>query len=90
MYGVLTGEKLTVPASSMFFSGLEVKGFLLRPWLQTLTPEEHQKIREHYSSHLKGDLATQTGKEFTFEHIKEALEYSEKHATEGKVLLRPH
>lgn len=37
VYGVLTGEKLTVPASSMFFAGLQVKGFLLRPWWATLT-----------------------------------------------------
>lgn len=89
VYGVLTGQKFTVPKSSLFFAGLAIKGFLLTPWWLTLTAEEQKLIRDNYSKYLKNELATQTGKEFTLAQIHEALEHSETHATAGKVLLKP-
>lgn len=55
-------------------------------WSTTLT-EEKKAIRNNYSKYLKGDMSIQTGKQFTFAEIKEALEHGEKHATRGKVLL---
>jgi hypothetical protein len=55
----------------------------------SLTPEEKKHITDNYSKYLKGDLSTKTIKEVHFKDIKEAIVLSDKHASEGKILLRP-
>jgi len=56
---------------------------------RSLTPEEKKHIAENYSKYLKGDLSTKAIKEVHLKDIKEAIVLSDKHATEGKILLRP-
>jgi len=56
---------------------------------QSLTPEEKKRVADNYSKYLKGDLSTKAFKEIHIKDIKEAIALSDKHATEGKILLRP-
>lgn len=88
LYGVLENKPLTVSDPKVFFSGVVVTGFLLFPWWATAPQETKERIRKVYGELLKNELSTKTYKEFTLENIKEAIETSEKKATEGKVLLR--
>jgi hypothetical protein len=55
----------------------------------SLTSEEKKHVADNYSKYLKGDLSTKAMKEAHIKDIKEAIMLSGKHATEGKILLRP-
>jgi hypothetical protein len=72
----------------MFF-GLQILPFMMMTWYGSLGEGEKKKIRESYSRYLKKELATKTAREFGFGQLREAVEYGEKYATEGKVMLRP-
>lgn len=85
---MLTGEPLVFNTASKFFSGLTVTGFYMSTFWASCSNEDREKIRNEYSVHLKGDLATTTVAEFNFSQIKDALDASVKRATEGKVLLK--
>jgi NADPH2:quinone reductase len=88
IYGTLARQPLlTSPAG--FFTGLVIRGFYMTSWINSITPEEKKHLAENYSKYLKGDLSTKTFKECHLKDIKEAIVLSDKHATEGKILLRP-
>lgn len=88
---MLSNEPFTLPqpTASLFLSGLKLQGFLLFTWWATVPAAEKKVVADKYSHYLKGDLATNTFKEYHFKDIKEALEVSNTKATEGKVLLKP-
>jgi len=56
---------------------------------KALTSEEKKHVADNYSKYLKGDLSTKAIKEVHIKDVKEAIEFNDKHATEGKILLRP-
>jgi len=89
IYGGLANEPLHLSSNIPLFSGVNISGIADAIWVRSLSEDERKQIFHNYSRYLKGDLSTKTFKEYHFKDIKEALELSKTHATEGKILLRP-
>ena len=89
LYGVLENAPLIIEKTGQILAGKKIEGFMLDNWWGAASEEIKNRVRENYSSYLKGELSTITYKELTFNEFEEALELSIKKTIEGKVLMRP-
>jgi len=65
-----------------------IKGLWITRYFRTLNPEEKQDLLSDCRQHLDGTLRTTISKTFNLEDFKSAIEYYEKNASQGKVLLK--
>jgi len=85
MYGHLESENVQISVGALFAKKV-VRGFTIPQ--HEGSPEEKQELGNKIQRKLKTTLKTEVVKVYGFEEVKEALEFYEKNASKGKVLLR--
>uniref|UniRef100_A0A7S3N9P1 Enoyl reductase (ER) domain-containing protein n=2 Tax=Euplotes harpa TaxID=151035 RepID=A0A7S3N9P1_9SPIT len=93
VYGLLSGEEFSFSCGGIIFSQKTLTSFWLSVWLPSLTAEERTK----WVSEVIGDLQTggevfgsKVYKTFPLSKFKDAMKEALDHASEGKVILKPH
>ncbi len=90
VYGGLSGEYCSIDPTDLIFKEKKVKGFWLTKWLNEKSLLGKAKMFYGLRTLLKTSLSTVINKEYNLENINEAVEYYQKHMSEGKVLIKPN
>ena len=87
VYGLLSGDpQYNVPASDLIFKKKVLRGF----WLSTEMADPARVVKivgESFKGLAEGDYKSHIVKSFNHEQVKKALEFYQKNASEGKVIL---
>lgn len=89
-YGVLSMQPSTINPGSLIGKDLEIRGFWLAKWFQTVTESEMQRaIGDVISLIMRGEIEVEIDSRFPLERIHEAVARAAASGRSGKVLLVP-
>jgi NADPH2:quinone reductase len=89
VYGFLSGQSVIPVTSYDLTEGKTLKSFYLGNIYKGLSLEEKKKLSENTQKMLKTTLKSDIGKVFPLDQVAEAVEYSQKFPSKGKVLIKP-
>ncbi|WP_075181770.1 zinc-binding dehydrogenase [Pantoea sp. 1.19] len=87
-FGMMSGEAMVIPQSSLIFNGLQVKGFWLSQLLTTTPAAEMQaNVAELLELVIRGVICLQVSGVYDLADIQQAVRASVKPGAGGKVLV---
>ncbi|KAM3128157.1 hypothetical protein pb186bvf_019756 [Paramecium bursaria] len=92
LFGVLSGQqKVSILSTEILRQKKVIRGFTLYDFIE-LNPTLFHDLNFHAKLNklIRNELRTQYQREYGFDQFQEALEFSQKNASNGKVLVRPH
>lgn len=90
-YGAMSMQNAQIPAGSMIFRDITIKGFWLVHWFNKASKEERMKTYAALTQAVAtGTLHAPIDKIFTLDEITEAVSYTMAGERTGKVLLAPN
>ncbi|CDW73037.1 zinc-binding dehydrogenase family protein [Stylonychia lemnae] len=94
VYGSLTKKRSTFDAYDFRWNDKNITSFILNRWIVSLEPEVRQQQFQRVADDLQNNqghiFGSQIVKEVPLEDWKEAMEESEKLASEGKFIIKCH
>ncbi len=88
VFGALSLENMPVNSGLLIFKNLQIKGFWLTTWMESLNPDEKKLAFKNVFSHLLSDkVKVDVAGTYPLEEFTQALEAYEKSGRNGKILL---
>ena len=88
VYGLLASDEVQLPASSLVFRDIRVRGFSRLRFFAALSEEGRQRISEELVAALGvGLLDTAIEARYTLDEVQQAIEHHERAERQGKILL---
>jgi trans-2-enoyl-CoA reductase len=90
-YGGMSNQQAAVPAGTMIFRDLRIRGFWLMTWFQTASKETRMGVYAALTRAVAtGALSVPIDRVFTLDEISEAAKYTWAGERKGKVLIAPN
>lgn len=90
-YGAMSRQNAQIPAGSMIFRDITIKGFWLVHWFAKATKEERMQTYAALTQAVAtGTLHAPVDKVFTLDEVTEAVSYTMAGERTGKVLIAPN
>jgi NADPH2:quinone reductase len=88
VYGLLSGQPMTIDGGRMIFTLTTLRGFWLGEWLRSAAPERHQAVTsEMLRAMASSEIVPPVEAEYPLADVLSAIEHAERHGRSGKVLL---
>ncbi|HEY6187636.1 MAG TPA: zinc-dependent alcohol dehydrogenase family protein [Pyrinomonadaceae bacterium] len=88
IYGLLSGQPMTIDGGRMIFTTTTLRGFWLSEWLRSAAPERQQSVTtEMLRSMASNEIVPPVEAEYSLADVHKAVEHAERPGRSGKVLL---
>ncbi|HEX8774063.1 MAG TPA: zinc-dependent alcohol dehydrogenase family protein [Pyrinomonadaceae bacterium] len=88
IYGLLSGQPMTIDGGRMIFASTTLRGFWLSEWLRSAAPERQQSVTsEMLRSMASNEIVPPVEAEYSLADVHKAAEHAERPGRSGKVLL---
>jgi NADPH2:quinone reductase len=88
IYGLLSGQPMTIDGGRMIFTSTTLRGFWLSEWMRSAPPDRQQSVTtEMLRSMASSEIVPPVEAEYSLADIHKAVEHAERTGRSGKVLL---